>query len=110
MNFQNLRLTNESGEWTHLDNLSINELSKLNSIIIDLINMKQSAKDKMAIVDFSPGDTVYFTGKSGRGLRHGARGIIKKTKKTRVTVQFPEYGRFDVPASMLSKEKEKEDI
>ena len=84
---------------SELNTLSVEELSKLNRMVVDMIKAKRSIDNRTAIFSFNRGDLVKFTSnRSGITMR----GEVMEVKRTKVTVKTPQ-GSYLVPASMLVK-------
>lgn len=84
---------------SELKALSVEELSQLNRLVVDMIKMKRSVDNRTAIYSFNKGDLVKFnSNRTGTTLR----GEVTEVKRTKVVVKTP-MGNYLVPASMLSK-------
>jgi hypothetical protein len=84
---------------SQLNALSIEELSRLNRMVVSTIKMKQADNNRTAIYSFRTGDQVKFSSpKSGVSYT----GEVLQVKRTKVVVKTP-MGSYLVPASMLNK-------
>lgn len=84
---------------TELKSLSVEELSTLNRMVVDMIKIKRSVDNRTAIYSFNTGDLVKFSSnRTGMTMR----GEVMQVKRTKVVVKTP-MGNYLVPASMLSK-------
>jgi len=84
---------------SELNTLSVEELSKLNRMVVDMIKVKRSVDNRTAIYSFNRGDLVKFnSNRTGTTVR----GEVMDVKRTKVVVKTP-MGNYLVPASMLSK-------
>ena len=85
---------------TDLNKLSLNDLVKLNKMVVATIKTKQRVDNSTAIYQFSSGDEVKFTASK---LGYTITGKVLQVKRTKVVVDCGARGRYLVPASMLSK-------
>ena len=67
--------------------------------LVDAIKMRRTQLARKNVFTLRPGDTVSFTGRSGRKVT----GTVVKTMQKNVQVKEG-YTMWRVPASMLSKE------
>lgn len=81
----------------HLNALSVQDLLRLNKLVVSIVKEKQRTDNRTASFSFMPGDAVKYTGKFGP-----TSGKVLEVKRTKVVVESTR-GRYLVPASMLSK-------
>ena len=82
-----------------LNALSVQDLLKLNKLVVSIVKEKQRMDNRVASVSLMAGDEVsYMSGKLGRKVT----GKIIEVKRTKVVVDSA-VGRYLVPASMLTK-------
>ena len=81
-----------------LNALSIQELSQLNRMVVDLVKAKRADANRSAIYGFRSGDLVSFNFSSGMK----ATGEVLQVKRTKVVVKT-NMGNYLIPASVLNK-------
>jgi len=82
---------------TQLNAMTINDLVRLNKMVVSAIKQKQQMDNRTAIFNFMPGDKVKFTS-NRNGMTY--RGEVTDVKRTKVAVKT-QMGNYLVPASML---------
>lgn len=82
---------------TQLNAMTINDLVRLNKMIVGTIKQKQQNDNRTAIFSFMPGDKVKFTS-NRNGMTY--RGEVTDVKRTKVVVKT-QMGNYLVPASLL---------
>lgn len=84
---------------TQLNAMSVQDLLKLNKLVVTVVKEKQRMDNRTSAFNFMPGDAVNYTsGKFGTKVS----GKVVEVKRTKVVVQSS-LGRYLVPASMLTK-------
>ena len=83
---------------TEIQNLSYDDLLKLNKSVIQVAKVKRTLKSAAASGTFSIGDRVSFSGK--RGLEYGA---ITKVNRTRAIVDLEGRGKYSIGMGDLQK-------
>jgi hypothetical protein len=90
----NMNITN-----SQLNALSVDELTRLNRMVVAMIKTKHADDNRTAIYSFRAGDRVKFSSpRSGVSYT----GEVTEVKRTKVVVKTP-AGNYLVPASMLNK-------
>lgn len=85
---------------TQLNSMSVQDLIKLNKMVVAVVKEKQRMDNRTSVFNFMPGDAVtYMSGKFG--IQVNAK--VVQVKRTKVVVEIGQGGRYLVPASMLKK-------
>ena len=87
-----------------LKQLSSAELEVLYKKIIGLIKQRRSIEQREKMMEFSVGSNVVMTG-SSKKVPVGSSGVIEKVNQTRCSVDFGNYGIWNVPATMMELAK-----
>jgi|18_taG_2_1085343.scaffolds.fasta_scaffold34818_3 hypothetical protein len=83
---------------TEIQNLSYDDLIKLNKSVIQVAKVKRTLKSAAASGTFSIGDRVSFNGK--RGAEYGT---ITKVNRTRAIVDLEGRGKYSIGMGDLQK-------
>ena len=77
--------------------MDIDTLRALNHQIVAIIKARNTKLAAAAATQFYPGQSVYFTGRSGLAIK----GIVKKVKIKMISVDAGPSGQWNVSATLL---------